>query len=220
MQCHAALVMRIAAASFFLLALPRVVAPAGGGVPASRGQDASSIAEAIATAKGSEAERARFHEAYFVRTNDAVVRRLEVVTQFRRAVLAAEARLRFKELVVPRDIEAEVRPFRGLSALRLHLVFSPHNVLVTMPSYDMVLLAPPGRAGAPDPQRPILPVDTIRTPLQISGQLAPPGSPMTAGLIEATFDLDAAGWRQPHIVGVLREGRYVLRVPLDLSEYR
>jgi hypothetical protein len=51
------------------------------------------ITRAFAVANGSESRRASFHAAYVVDVADAVIEHLEVITEFRRFVLAAEDQL-------------------------------------------------------------------------------------------------------------------------------
>jgi hypothetical protein len=51
--------------------------------------------EALVVGRRPDAERARFHSRYEFRVGDPTVERIEVITEFRRVVLAVEERVRF-----------------------------------------------------------------------------------------------------------------------------
>jgi hypothetical protein len=183
-----------------------------------RNIDTAAVRAALDIARASDrVDTRRFHEQYRIRLGDPSLRQLEVVTEFRRVVLQAEERLRLRDMGWgPRQAAAALRPFRGLVTLRLHIDFSPQNVLITIPAYDLLIHA---RPDDPGPAGPISPVGTRRLRQHVSGQ-SPPGSPMTGAIVEATFDSRRLDPRASYLVGVYLEGNEIERIPLDLAALR
>ncbi len=171
--------------------------------------DRPTIARAIALGRSHDAAALqRFHASYLIRLNDAPLDELEVVTEFRRVVLATQ--------IKPNDIswgpeqaQKMLRPFRGTVSLVLRVTFPPQNLYRAMPAFDLVLY---------DRVRGTLRArDTRQMPQYIAGQLAPPGSPILGGLVEATFDAERLDRRAVYLAGIGEEGRELRRVEVDFS---
>jgi hypothetical protein len=110
----------------------------------------SDVERAMAIARSSEGERARFHAAYVVSPVNDTVEQIEVVTEFRRLVMVGEARglmgdWMFLHSVAP--AQKAVEPWHGLVTVGARLRFHPLNVLTSIPPYTLVL----GGEPAADP---------------------------------------------------------------------
>lgn len=208
--------MRQAAAAVIVAALAGLAAPpvpAGPVISAQLGSPA--IAEAVALGLSrDETRRATFHEQYVMRLGGPVVQSLEVVTEFRRAVLLAEERARQGEAAWPTGrAAAALAPYRGRLDLVLHLRFDPQNTYRAMPPATVIIY--PNEDGAPE-----LPPASLRaTPENFAGPV-PPGTPILAATVEAAFALSGLDVSRPFLVGVFLDGRELQRIPLDLTGLR
>jgi hypothetical protein len=118
-------------------------------------------AYAMSIANGSEGTRTLFHTPYVLAVNDPTIERLEVITEFRRFVLAAEDQLKAGNWMMARGgydskgrtVRDLLRPLEGQVSLRARLRFHPHNAYVTLPPFDILV-------GEPT----LLAINTIRTP--------------------------------------------------------
>jgi len=192
-------------------AAPRSAAPA----PLATNIDAASIARAIALGRSPDrSARQQFHDAYFIRLNDPLLDQLEIVTEFRRVVLVTEDRAGAADSDWgPRQAADMLRPWRGRFALVLHVTFPPTNTYRAMPRFDIVLYGRPPTAA---PAR-IDPLEVMETPRYVSGQPAPPGTPILAGLVEATFGAGRIDPRAIYLAGIAFEGRELRRVEVDFG---
>jgi hypothetical protein len=176
--------------------------------------DAAAIERAIAVGRSDEEARQRFHQDYFIALNDPLLERLEIVTEFRRVVLTTEDRVHARDTDWgPRQAAAMLQPWRNKIALILHVNFPPNNVYRVMPRFDLVLY---GRAQARAPGR-IEPLDLLETPRYINGQPAPPGTPILAGTVQATFGIGTLNPRGVYLCGIAFEGRELRRVEIDFG---
>ena len=108
------------------------------------------VAEALSIANGSEATRAVFHAGYLVGIDDPLVERLEVITEFRRFVLAAEEQLKAGNWMMARGgfdpkgrtLKDILKPFSSQVSLRAWLRFHPQNNYGALPPFDMLLGEP------------------------------------------------------------------------------
>ena len=200
------------AAVFAAAVLSAGAAPAR---PFATNIDTVTIERAIALGRSTDAAaRQRFHGAYVVRLNDSLLDSLEIVTEFRRVVLATEDRARAGDIDWgARQAADMLQPWRDKVALILHATFPPNNTYRAMPRFDIVLYGRPqaGAAGR------IEPVDLLATPQYVSGQPAPPGTPILGGLVQATFAARALNPRAVYLGGIIFEGREVRRVEIDFG---
>ena len=119
------------------------------------------IAQALNIANGSEASRALFHAPYHVAIDDPLIEHLEVITEFRRFVLAAEEQRKSGNWMMARGgydtkgrtIKDLLRSRSGQVSIRARLRFHPLNNYVALPAFDILL-------GDPT----LLGIDAVRTP--------------------------------------------------------
>ena len=100
------------------------------------------IERALAIARSTEAERARFHSRYRLPVSDATVAQVEAMTEFRRVVIAGEDRLRQGDWMFTqgtRAAEAAVRTWHGQITMVAQLRFNPLNTYVTVPVLDIMV---------------------------------------------------------------------------------
>ena len=122
----------------------------------------SDIARALNIANGSDATRALFHAPYLVAVDAPVIEHLEIITEFRRFVLAAEDQLKAGNWMMARGgfdpkgrtLRDLLRPLGGQVSIRARLRFHPQNNYVTLPAFDILL-------GDPT----LLAINALRTPL-------------------------------------------------------
>lgn len=212
---------RLAAVVLALLAWP----PGAGAIDVAI--DRAAIEEAIALARSrDEHGRERFHAPYRVLLGDPAFDSLEIVTEYRRVVLAAEQRVRLGDRSFGyREALEILRPWRGRLSAILRVTFHPQNVYRTVPAYELVLYPRPSpdvRGGAPRSQSP---VDLRRTPRYLAGggevSLNPPaGGPMLGATVEAIFDTPRLNLEGTRLLGIRLDGRELRRVPVDFSAMR
>jgi len=178
--------------------------------------DSAAIDRAIALGQSRDPDALqRFHDGYVIRLNDVLLDRLEIVTEFRRVVLETEGRARVRDPEWgPKQAVDMLRPWRDKVTLSLHVTFPPNNVYRTMPRFDLVLYGRPGAAHAGIPMQPL---DLLETPRYVSGQPAPPGTPILAGIVQATFAARPLDPRGVYLAGIAMEGRELRRVEIDFG---
>jgi hypothetical protein len=136
------------------------------------------VDRAVGIARKTEAERQRFHDPYFVQLGSPSVVSMEVISEFRRVVLAAEDRERSGDRsFTAAQAEEVIRPWRGRISIIAHVKYSPLNRLISVPQYELTLA---GARGTPD----LRPVDIRSKPFFVDGAI-------TAADIEAVFESTA-----------------------------
>lgn len=174
-----------------------------------------------------ERERLRFHADYRLTIKRPPIDYVEIITPFRRVVLAAEARAlvgdrRFGQRQALELLSAA----DGQLDVRVELTFHPLNTYVGVPEYEVQLVASGGRT-------PIAPVSVEGIPrygarvdgapvfLPASGAAdGGKGQPLLGGTVVAHFDgraLDATG---RYDVIVEDAGKELGRVSVDFSKLR
>jgi hypothetical protein len=175
------------------------------------------IAHALSIANGSEASRALFHAPYLVAVDDPLIEHLEIVTEFRRFVLAAEEQLKRGNWMMARGgfdqkgqtINDVLQPLAGQVSLRARLRFHPQNNYVTLPAFDILL-------GEPT----LLAIDTIRTS-HVTRATGEPGTRdvINGATIEVFYNAPTIGDRALP-VRLLFESTEIARVSMDFSRVR
>jgi hypothetical protein len=123
------------------------------------------IERAIALGGRDAAERERTHLRYVVDVSHSLVRSFEVITEYRRVVLAKEHQFQIgNRFYGMREAEEMLKPWRGRVSVVAHVRFSPQNALVSVPQYEMRI------EGARDGRR-ILPFEVRRNPLYSNTRL-------------------------------------------------
>ena len=157
-------------------------------------------------------ERGAFHRTYVVPVVAPPLRKISVVTEFRRVVLAAEEQLRLgNRLFGLREATEAVAPWRGRLQVIAELQYHPQNNYISVPPIDVLVWPQDERRGA----NPLIPLSTERVPaygysfdttlpddwqtwwpFQPVMLPGPPGSqPLTGAWIQATFDAREIGPR-------------------------
>ena len=172
------------------------------------------IAHALSIANGSETTRTLFHAPYLMAVDDATVEQLEVITELRRFVLAAEEQLKAGNWMVGRGgydpkgrtIRDVLRPLAGQVSIRARLRFHPLNNYGALPPFDILL-------GEPT----LLPIDAIRTP-HVTPATGEPGTRdvITGATIEMFYNAPTIGDRVLP-VRIMSEGKELLRASVDFS---
>lgn len=171
------------------------------------------ITRALDVANSSETQRTRFHTPYVVPVSDPAVERLDIVTEFRRFVLAAEEELNGGNWMLARggydakgrSLKDLLRGKAGQVAVRVRLRFHPLNVYVALPAVDVLL-------GDPT----LLTVGIERTPHVDAARQSSGRDVLTGATIEAAFNAPSiANRRLP--VRVMFEGREVVRAVIDFQ---
>jgi hypothetical protein len=172
------------------------------------------------------ADRVRFHVPYRIVVGQAPVDYVDVITPFRRVVLAAE-----------HSAQAGERSFGQRQALQLltdadgrfdaviEFTFHPLNTFIGMPTYDVVLMRGLTRllpANIDRQSRFGARVEGLPPPIPIpAGQITgAPSQPILGGSVTARFqgdDIDANGTMEL-VVG--EQGKDLARVKVDLSRLR
>lgn len=187
------------------------------------GRDA--IAEAIRIGE-SRIERARvqFHQPYNLRIGRAPVDTIDLVTPFRRLVIAVEEHLLLgARLFRQQDAQAVLARYGATLDAIVSLTFHPQNAYVAVPSYEVVLVR--GSPAVPVPPARIERVPRAGPRLH-AGPTASPypgpseGQAMLGGTVIASFDatrLDAGGRYE---VVVSEKGKELARATADLASLR
>ena len=175
------------------------------------------IAQAFTIANGSESSRALFHASYRITVDDPLVEQLEVITEFRRFVIAAEEQLKAGNWMMARGgfdhkgrtVKDLLRPLSGQVAIRATLRFHPQNSYVTPPAFDILL-------GDPT----LLAIDAVRTS-HTTPATGEPGTRdiYTGATIEVLYNAPTIADRELPI-RLLSEGKEFARISVAFSRPR
>jgi hypothetical protein len=164
-------------------------------------------------ARGPAAERMLFHAPYVYAINQTV-ERLEVVTELRRLVQIAEARIAGGDrLFAQGTLHAEeaLRPWRRRVAVVVRLRFHPQNAYVMAPPVDIRLNGSSGEVSRLD----------MRSESVLALSTGIPGErlPIVGATAEALFDATIVGQRS-HTVTVRMEGKEIARLAMDFGRFQ
>jgi hypothetical protein len=172
------------------------------------------VAYALNIANGSDATRALFHAPYRIAIDDPLIQHLEVITEFRRFVLAAEDQLKGGNWMMARGgfdtkgrtLKDLMRPFGGQVSIRAQLRFHPQNSYITLPAFDILV-------GEPT----LLAINVIRTPAIVPAN-GEPGMRdiITGATIEVFYNAPTIADRVLPL-RLLFEGTEVARRSVDFS---
>ena len=165
------------------------------------------IERALAIARASEAERARFHSRYVFPVNDVTVTQLEIVSEFRRFVIAGEDRLRRGDWMFTqgtRAAEQALASWRGLTTVVARLRFHPLNTYLAVPTFELTVGVTPV---------------AIRTTPQYAALF--PGQKNTAAaligaLLEADFSAASLG-QTTRSIQVMLDGKKLTGLTVDFA---
>jgi hypothetical protein len=177
----------------------------------------SDMAYALSIANGSEASRAVFHAPYHIDISDPTIEAVEVITEFRRLVLAAERELEAGNWMIGRGgfdpkgrtLKDILRPLVGQVSIRARLRFHPQNNYATAPAFDILL-------GEPT----LLAIGATRTP-HVTPASGRPGSRdvINGATIEMFYNAPTVGDRILP-VRIISESSELARVTVDFSSFR
>lgn len=173
----------------------------------------SDVARALNIANGSETARARFHAPYRVVIDDPMIHNLEIITEFRSFVFAAEDQVKAGNWMMARGgydskgrtIKTLLRPRIGQVSIRAQLQFHPHNNYTTLPAFDILL-------GDPT----LLAINSSRTPVLMAGTDGGLSSGISGATIETFYNAPTIADRALPL-RLLFEGKEVARVGVDFS---
>ncbi len=189
--------------------------------------DPRGVTEAIVIGQSrSERDRARYHAPYRLVVGRAPLDYLDVVTPFRRVVLAAETRARVGDPSFgQRQGLDTLAPAPAQIDLWLEFSFHPLNTYVGVPAYQVTLVDARGartQVRAID-RRPRYGarVDSMPQPFAVPGGALPGGSqPMLGGTVIAQFDGRLLAASGVYDMVVDEAGKELARVRLDLARFR
>lgn len=169
------------------------------------------VRRAVGIAMSAEVARARFHESYRVPVNDATVEHVEVITEFRRLVMASEDETLQGNWMLARGgfdskgrtLRDILQRWRGQVSIRTRVRFHPQHSYVALPAIDILI-------GEPS----FLTLDVVRTPI-VANSPEGPGSP-TGTVIEAFFNAPSFHDRVLP-VRIVFEGKELVRPNVDFS---
>ena len=169
------------------------------------------LEQALSIGRGADAERARFHRPYVIAMSDPTVEQIEILTEFRRAVLFAEDRIRWGDhLFGVRQAEAALAPWHGKLTIVVRLRFHPMNTFIAAPACEVAIDGEPS----------VAPLDTRRSSLyaqRTTHQKAGTPSALTGALVEVDFDAQRVG-QHVRPVRVVLEGKQVARTVVDFAQ--
>lgn len=192
---------------------------------AALGPDA--IAEAIRIGQSRvESVRVRYHQPYRIDVSRPPVDYVDLVTPFRRVVLAAEERMRQGDRRFgQREALGLLKEQRGQVMVFIELTFHPLNTYVGVPAY-VVTLTNAGsaeRVHAVDMQRiPRFRPRLAGTPLPFpqTPVLPSAGQPVLGGTLVAGFDSGRLNTGAVYDVVIEESGKELARASVDLGKLR
>jgi hypothetical protein len=172
------------------------------------------------------ADRARFHAPYRISVNQPPVDYVDVVTPYRRVVLAADEQAQFGNRSFGQRQALELlKTADGQFDFVIELTFHPLNTFVTMPAYDVALVRSGSRSAPATLDRqprfgarveglpPAIPVPGGRIPTRGS-------QPMLGGTVIARFAGDGVDSTGAQVLVVSDQGKDVARITIDLGRLR
>lgn len=178
--------------------------------------DRDAIDQAIIFARQAERpDRVAFHNGY-LRASGGALRRVSVVTEYRRVVLLMEEKMRVLDRNYGvRQMTEALKPWRGLVEIIAELQFHPQNAYVRVPLIDVLLVPLDGAAA----NMPLVAEATDRRPrFGLFWEPTPPDAPWwpfpppTAPMLGGTEPL-TGGWVHARFdAAALTRGRYEVAV--------
>src|SRR5262245_22832799 len=188
--------------------------------------DFAAIDEALTLARVStDTARARFHEAYRLIAARAPVDYLEVVSPFRRIVLAAQQRAAAGDRTFGQRQAIEILAKAGNQIdIYVEMTFNPLNTYIGVPEYEVVL---GGRGNTRVAARSIdrlsrwTPrIDGLPAAVPSGGSGPPLGQPLLGATLIARFDLQSIDPEGSYDVVISERGDVLASVKLDLARLR
>lgn len=153
--------------------------------------------------QATKAERQAFHDGYQRVLKDSLVRRISIVSEYRRVVLTLEEKMRLLDRNYgQRQMTQMLVPWRGLVEVIAEVQFHPQNTYIGVPLYDVLLVRLDGPAAGSvivpeaNDRRPHFGVYWDPPPMDSPWWPFPPtnapvlgrSEPITGGWLQARFD--------------------------------
>ena len=153
--------------------------------------------------QATKAERQAFHDGYQRVLKDSLVRRISIVSEYRRVVLTLEEKMRLLDRNYgQRQMTQMLVPWRGLVEVIAEVQFHPQNTYIGVPLYDVLLVRLDGPAAGSvivpeaNDRRPHFGVYWDPPPMGSPWWPFPPtnapvlgrSEPITGGWLQARFD--------------------------------
>ncbi|MEN3339147.1 MAG: hypothetical protein V7647_2823 [Acidobacteriota bacterium] len=176
----------------------------------------SDTQRALRLGDGTPAALAAFHAPYVIAITDSIVREIQVLTEFRRTVMATEDALKRGDWAVAkgarslngRGIDDVVKPWRGKVTILATLQLDALHTYVALPNCELMMGGMPVVASLDRRSTP-----RASLPYSMRGTMT---TSLVGGVIEADFDAAAVGQTSRSAV-VMCDGRDVARTPIDFS---
>jgi hypothetical protein len=189
--------------------------------------DYAGIDEAMMLARGGDAAaRARFHAGYRVNVARDAIDFVDVVSPFRRVVIATQQAAEGGDRRFGQRQAIEIlRTAGGRLDVRVEMTFHPQNTYISVPDYSVVLVGARDRSVKPQSidrlSRWTPRVDGLPPPLPAGGGSGPSrGRPLLGGTLVAVFDLESIDPMSAYDVAIGEGGTELARVRLDLGKLR
>jgi hypothetical protein len=171
---------------------------------------------ALRLAGANESARAQFHSSYIIPVKSSGIREMQVLTEFRRTVLAAEDALRRGDWAVAhgsqsltgRSVEDDVKPWHRKVTITADLQLDALHTYVNVPNCEVMMGGVPVVASL---DRRTSPNSSL--PYSNHGKMT---TSLVGAVYEADFDAAAVGTTSRDVV-VMCEGRDVVRTAIDFS---
>ncbi len=191
--------------------------------------DRRALEEAIAIGQSSiESERSRFHAPYRVFVARPPVDYLDIVTPFRRVVLAAETRARLGDRRFGQaDALKVLESAPMMIGVHVELTFHPLNTYVGIPEYQVTLARPGGEPVQPSTIERVarfgprmegnpLPFPFSGSPPSLPGR----SLPMLGATVVAAFDAGRLAPGSIYDIAFSEARKEIARVKMDLGGLR
>ncbi len=178
---------------------------------------AADTQRALRMAGATEAARAQFHAPYILAIPASVIQDIQVLTEFRRTVIAAEEARRRGDWAVAQGarslsgqgVDDVVKPWRGTVTLAATLQLDALHTFVAVPNCELMLGGSPVVAS-------LARRTTPRSATASAGR-GPGTTSLVGALIEADFSAAALA-SESRLVVVLCDGREVAREAIDFAK--
>jgi hypothetical protein len=196
------------------LVLLLVVLAGAGGAAIGIDLTPQQIESALTIARSSETERTAFHAPYIRVLDDAVIERVELISEFRRVVLMAEDRGRTGDRMFgysALQAQKALAPWNRRLSVVARLRFHPQNTYVDVPPAEIILDAIGGERAR---------IGVLKEPITSLPSLKPNDRlPVLGARVEGVFD--ASQLHDGTRAFIIRlEGKDLARVTFDLGNLR
>lgn len=190
--------------------------------------DDPTLAQAVSVARQSDSAVSAFHARYTIALGDPTYDRVELISEYRRAVMTAEEHLKLREVWDVSKARTALAPYRGVVSFVLWIKFPPQNTLLQpplrpLPNYEMVVY-PKGIPPPPAKPEMLRLTASSQTMLFSAGggtfPVAGPGAAMSGVRIEATTSASSVDLSGRCVVGIWLDGKEQRQSAFNLGSLR